>query len=522
MPSDFDNARVLVIDDEEMVRETFRSILAPKKRDLSALLDAAADLFGEETMPAPALDRGLPHFKVDEAPGGELGLAMVRAAVEDGHPYAVIFVDMRMPGWDGLQTVKAIRAIDHRVEIVFVTAYNDHSIEHVIAHAGVNVGYHLKPFAPEEIKQIATKATYEWNKLRSLERLIALISSLHVEADQLDAMLNHVLRCVADVVGAESATVLREVQQGRYEVIHSFGSRVDARKIGEHVDALGALPHAKQSGDMVFFPMPPFGIITAVKISSRFNCEKMYLMELFTSHAGQAIENARLHAELLHKAKLSAIGQAMSLIAHDLRNPLGAIHAAMEVISMDDPDTTGRMVRVVRGAAEDALRLVDDVLDYTRNAPVVKAPVSVDTVLTALIERARITVDPMGVRLTCSSSHEGALVANRAKLLRALLNLVINAAEALHGAQSAEPTIVVSVSSEPRMSVIQVRDNGPGMPAATMARLFQPFTTHGKVDGTGLGLAVVRQIVEAHDGTIQVDSNPSGTSFTIHLPATVS
>ena len=96
----------------------------------------------------------------------------MRRAVEQGRPYAVIFLDMRMPGMNGLETAIEIRKHDVKAEIVFITAYSDCTIEEIVEQAGQNVGYHCKPYASEEIIQIATKAVTDYNKLRNLEKLI--------------------------------------------------------------------------------------------------------------------------------------------------------------------------------------------------------------------------------------------------------------------------------------------------------------------------------------------------------------
>jgi two-component system NtrC family sensor kinase len=165
------NSRILVIDDEEVVRDSIRLILGSRPPNNQELEAFAADLF-EDLPPNPRPASALLEFTVDEAPNGKAGLELVRTALAANRPYAAIFVDMRMPGWDGIETVQHIRQIDKQAEIVFVTAYSDSTIEEVVERAGPNVGYHLKPFAPEEIKQIATKAVHDWNKLRRLERLI--------------------------------------------------------------------------------------------------------------------------------------------------------------------------------------------------------------------------------------------------------------------------------------------------------------------------------------------------------------
>jgi len=133
------NATVLVIDDEEMVRDNIAEILTPPRMnpEQDAMSQAASILFDTVTAPAPAARRGnAPNFVVHKASNGMEGVEMVKKAVEEGNPYAVIFLDMRMPGWDGMETAEQIRKYDTKAEIIFVTAFSDRSIDDIVAERG--------------------------------------------------------------------------------------------------------------------------------------------------------------------------------------------------------------------------------------------------------------------------------------------------------------------------------------------------------------------------------------------------
>jgi len=221
------NSRVLVIDDEETVRESFREILSPKREldsNLQSLSQAAAKLFGESAacnIPKSG-SPGIIVFELDEAATGKDGFAMVQKACAEHRPYAAIFVDMRMPGWDGLETVLQIRTIDKRAEIIFVTAYSDYSIEEIVSRAGANVSYYCKPFSIEEIEQLATKLVYEWNKTNNLEDLITVISQIRGQQWQVDALLQNILGQVSDILGSKSA-LLAIHKNNRYDIIAATG-----------------------------------------------------------------------------------------------------------------------------------------------------------------------------------------------------------------------------------------------------------------------------------------------------------
>src|ERR1700749_4831556 len=220
------NTSVLVIDDEEMVRDNIEDILVPRSMSeeqyginnaVNILFDAPATLLAPRT-------RNIPVFTVDKASNGLEGVQRVRRAVEQGRPYAVIFLDMRMPGMNGLETAIEIRKHDVKAEIVFITAYSDCPIEEIVEQAGQKVGYHCKPYASEEIVQIATKAVTDYNKLRNLERLIEAISSISIDENQLNSLLLNVLDQLATYVETDMALLGKLHDNQEYEKMFSIGA----------------------------------------------------------------------------------------------------------------------------------------------------------------------------------------------------------------------------------------------------------------------------------------------------------
>jgi len=162
------NQRILVIDDNRAIHDDFRKIL-PRADDGEADL-AAAELaiFGESA----AVDVR-PTFDVDSALQGEQGVECVRAALAAGHPYAVAFVDMRMPpGWDGLETIEKLWAVDPDVQVVICSAHSDYDWTEVVARLGHADKLLIikKPFEPIEVLQCACALTRKWDNERIVRR----------------------------------------------------------------------------------------------------------------------------------------------------------------------------------------------------------------------------------------------------------------------------------------------------------------------------------------------------------------
>jgi CheY-like chemotaxis protein len=157
MSSPESKRRVLVIDDSESIHRDFRRVLCPeptKGRDELNLLEES--LFGAETASSP--DPGGLEFELDSAFQGEEGLAKVEEAVADGRPYAVTFLDYRMPpGWNGVQTLRHLWKVDPKMPVVFCSAYSDYSWEELRREFGElhRLVELKKPFNGKELRQLA-------------------------------------------------------------------------------------------------------------------------------------------------------------------------------------------------------------------------------------------------------------------------------------------------------------------------------------------------------------------------------
>ncbi|MCP4348082.1 MAG: hybrid sensor histidine kinase/response regulator [Desulfobacterales bacterium] len=518
------NTRILVIDDEETIRDSFREILLPRKRDALALEEASANLFDEE-VPSVSVRRSgsVFDFEVEEASTGQQGLVMVQKALAEKRPFAVIFVDMRMPGWDGLKTVQHIRKFDERAEIIFVTAYSDYSIEDVVEKAGTNVSYHCKPFSVEEIRQIATKAAYEWNKARNLEDLIETIAFLRAQRWQLEPLLNNVLHQVAGMVGALSAMLATRDNEKRYIKLNSIGRLTDDTISNKYLQALPELLEQQvyQTEDFAYFQVEKYGILALFdNTESPLNNERLYIVRLFLEQAAQAIANVELQETLMGKEKLSAVGQAISMIAHDLRGPIDAICQGIELSEemAEHREFVKEMHQSMLIEAKKSLSMVNDILDFTRNSQLTKTEVDVRPLLESLQKDTEPLLEELDIPLKIELKRPFYFPADESKILRVLVNLIKNSVEAIKQHKTVSPQILLLAEPGNDGFLFRVEDNGPGIPEQVKNQLFNPFVSYGKKAGTGLGLAIVRQFVEAHGGEISLETSSKGAKFTVFLP----
>ena len=155
--------RLLVVDDNRDIHQDMRKILTPDTSD-PALGAMEAALFGEEMEGAGGV-----AFEISSAYQGQEGLALVRTAVQEGRPYAVAFVDMRMPpGWDGIETIEHMWREDPNLQVVICSAYSDHSWAEIIDRLGATDQFLIlkKPFDNIEALQMAHALSQKWTLQR--------------------------------------------------------------------------------------------------------------------------------------------------------------------------------------------------------------------------------------------------------------------------------------------------------------------------------------------------------------------
>lgn len=241
-------------------------------------------------------------------------------------------------------------------------------------------------------------------------------------------------------------------------------------------------------------------------------------LELQSQVARLSAELAAANGELARRERLSALGEVAAKLAHQLRTPLAA--AVLYVGHLTRPDLQEadrvRFAEKVLSRLRYLERLIQDMLRF------VKGRQERPTVfpIRALMEEIAQVMEPQmsiqGVRFHVAQPQEEAMLhADRQAILGALLNLLENALQV--SPPDSEVWFSVAGGGSPFVA-FTVRDQGPGVAAETLSRMFEPFFTT-RTEGSGLGLAIVKQTAEAHGGWVEVESRPGeGSAFTFYLP----
>jgi len=234
------NRRILLVDDMFTIHEDFRKILALQDDALSA---AEAALFGDE----PAASTTTTTFELDSAYQGQEGLAKVQSALQENRPYAMAFVDMRMPpGWDGTQTIERLWQVDPRLQVVICTAYADTSWDDVLARLDARDRLLIlkKPFDAIEVYQLATALTAKWQMTQDATlRMVRLEVAVRLRTVELRTA-NDALRLAAKVYDATTEGIMITSPNGNILSVNDAFSRITGYP---RAQALGQNPRFMKS-----------------------------------------------------------------------------------------------------------------------------------------------------------------------------------------------------------------------------------------------------------------------------------
>jgi signal transduction histidine kinase len=227
--------------------------------------------------------------------------------------------------------------------------------------------------------------------------------------------------------------------------------------------------------------------------------------------------------QLLEAEKLATMGNLLAGVAHELNSPLSVILGQVGLFSQTGVDPKARSrVKDIGEAAERCVRIVRSFLTMARRHPPERGHVSLNHLLQEAVELLSFELRIASVEIVYDLERELPLAwADGHQLKQVIVNLVTNARQAVQDSAPPRQLRLATRYDERRSSVrIEVADSGPGIPAEIRPRVFEPFfTTKPDGEGTGLGLALARGIVEGHGGTIEIESAPGeGARFVISLP----
>ncbi|HXD72949.1 MAG TPA: ATP-binding protein, partial [Vicinamibacterales bacterium] len=231
-------------------------------------------------------------------------------------------------------------------------------------------------------------------------------------------------------------------------------------------------------------------------------------------------EDRRLREQLIHSERLSAVGQLVAGVAHEINNPLQAVMGFTELlIGAETTPETRKDLEQIRHDADRAAKIVRHLLQFARRSTLERAVADLNEIARSTSALRSYELKLASIELVEQYSPDlPVVVANREELQQVVLNLLLNAEHAVRGIGRGG-SIRITTGQDGESAFIEVSDNGPGVPETQASRIFEPFfTTKGVGQGTGLGLSVSLGIAKAHDGTLELRPSERGATFRLTLP----
>lgn len=566
-PATAGNNRILIIDDNPEIHADFRKVLGTPAPATGALDSVMAQFFGESTTTSAQAD-----FQLDSCFQGKEGLEEVQRSLAEGRPYAMAFVDVRMPpGWDGVETITRIWEIDSSIQVVICTAYSDYSWQDIIARLGKSDRLVIlkKPFDSIEVLQLAHAMTEKWlvtqqarQKLEDLNLLVGdRTRALQESNEKLKReMVERELAQEALRISEERLSkafecsplpvaILRLQDHGYVEVNAAFlgvtgydrgellghslwemGVNIDPQS---RLEAMGHLMRGQAVKQRECRLVPKTGDERAA----------LLWIERFELAAGPHLlavvqdvsEQLKLETQLRQSQKMEAIGHLAAGVAHDLNNILTVVegHTSLQLAKAQLDSDVAWSLQQVQSAGQRAAALTRQLLAFGRKQIMLKRAVSLSAVVGDIASMLRRLI-PETINITFDHAQDVPLIfADVCNVEQIVVNLVVNARDAMPKGGTLAIRIDDTVVTDEQAARVAgartghfvrltVGDTGEGMTPETLARIFEPFFTTKEVGkGTGMGLATVLGIIQQHEGWIDAQSRPgSGTTFRIYLPAT--
>jgi nitrogen-specific signal transduction histidine kinase len=359
-----------------------------------------------------------------------------------------------------------------------------------------------------------------------------------------------------EIANASYISELRQLSRFNHKVLDNIRSGVVTTDLGgmiryanawanEMCPRLRGLARAQVAFDDLFRPADGDGALFAHFLASESDSTVMEL----ECHAGGSTFPARLRLTRMHddlvngtvivaifddlselkrmeetirrNDRLRAIGQLSAGVAHEIRNPLAGIATTAEVLNskLGADDERSRYTRVILDEVTRLDGIVRNLLAFAKPPRPTIAPCAVEDLLARIRHLVGEQAQARGVELSAAAGDTSmACLADAAQLTQVLLNLALNAVEACAGGERVAVTARAESAGARDWIIIDVEDNGAGVPREIRATLFDPFVTT-RAQGTGLGLAISRQIIEDHHGSLTCTFLEHGTRFTVKIPA---
>jgi K+-sensing histidine kinase KdpD len=245
-----------------------------------------------------------------------------------------------------------------------------------------------------------------------------------------------------------------------------------------------------------------------------FTTQDEEFINALSIHASIAIENARLAQEMINNERLSAVGRMASTIIHDIKNPMGTLRVYAQVMKKKSGnEEAAKLADEMIHQVDRFVNMAQEILDFSRGVSATNIEeTEFGEVMEGVLAFIEKDLTKRNIKIEKILNFQGKVKVDQDKIVRVFYNIASNAADAM-------PTggmLTVTTEEAGGMVKVDFKDTGTGMPEEVKRKIFEPFVTYGKKHGTGLGMAIVKKVMDDHKGKIEIETE-MGKGTTIRL-----
>lgn len=481
--------KLLVVDDEQLILRIISDIFSNE---------------GYEVISALNCDRALNLLK--------------------GDLFHVVLTDIRMPEKNGINLLDRIRTFDPDIPVIIMTGYASlETAVEAVKHGAFD--YLSKPLDFNKLKSIIKHAVEKYELLQENRRLMKELQNINANLElkirDRTRELNNILFSIHESVMTTDMDLI--IKSANTQTLNIFGKDCIGSRLDDLIKGINfktVIPQilhydSYSTNHIIKFDDKYLEIVLSPLVDSETG-EKFGL----TVVTEDITEKRKLEAQVIQSAKMSAVGQFATGLAHEFNNILsGIIGYTSFAFSRTSIESIREDLKVVEKAAARASDLVTTLLSFSKNRDNKKQIASLEEVIEDAIKLIEHTFKSDGIQIIRHYGKVPPIVMNVGEVQQVIINMALNSRDAM----SEGGAIAIKTDIDGDYVRIEFSDNGIGIPKKNLQKIFEPFFTTKKSDdsrsGTGLGLSVVYSIIERHGGRIEVSSEiGKGTTFTIQLP----
>ena len=516
IPADLSRWNIVLIDDEEDIRE----VMAIALQDAGYIVATAAD--------------------------GAAGLQLC----EDTSPQIVI-TDIRMPGISGLQVLETLKKKNPDIEVIVATAFGEMDLAIRALQLDAS-DFITKPISDEALILALKRAKERFTSRKQLQDYTALLEKEKAETSQellksIRFQRNLIESSMDGIVGCdERHTVViynHHMQQllgfPKQEVLHKMALKqfFPAGEMTHFMDDLSADAYGGKNRLIIYEAhlkaQSGHAIPVQVSASLLFDQNRESGLVCFFRDLREIRKLEREisdQARVLHQDKMMSLGRLAASVVHEINNPLSGVLNYLRLmrrilghgpLAADRQEKFQRYLELVENETSRCSQIVSSLLSFSRRSPPSFGNVQIDELLQRSIILSQHKLELNHIRLE-SNVQPNMLSVNGDfnQLQQCVINLIFNAIDVMP--EGGTLTLEAHHNAKEKLVIISVKDSGPGIDPADLPHIFEPFvTTKNEGYGVGLGLSTVYGIMERHNGSIDVESRPGeGATFMLKLPVT--